>query len=118
MTHQICIHTNDKHYHQRPIEKSDISIGSWNDAITHKTIPNANALNSQVWDGNETVFWKRESSYEWIDDKTMDKMIKMAFLESSFQTPLKIRQRRKKTSDAQIIINWLGVKDERYFRPS
>lgn len=43
-------------------------------------------------------------------------MIRSAFLESSIQTPLIINQRRKETSDAQIIINWLGKKDEPYFK--
>ena len=43
-------------------------------------------------------------------------MIKASLLESSFATPLIIRQRKRQSSDAQIIINWLGAKDEPYFR--
>lgn len=116
MTHQICVHTNDKHYFDMPVEKANISTKSWNESITHATIANTDALNDQIWDENEIIYWKRESGYEFIDDKIMDKMIKASLLESGLQTPLVIRQRKKQTADAQIIINWLGAKDERFFK--
>lgn len=82
--------------------------------IDESTIPNNNALGKSIWK-SKTIYWKRESSYPWIDDKIMDKMIKMAFLESSMHTPLKIQQRNRSMSDAHIVINWLGKKDEPYF---
>lgn len=113
---QICVHTNDKCYHNHHVERADISSRSWNDPTTHATKPNNKALNNQVWDENEILYWKRESSYEHIDDKTMDKLIKASLLESGYETPLVIRQRKKQTADAQIIINFLGAKDERYFK--
>ncbi len=116
MSHQLCVHTNDKCYHDTPIEKADISTTSWNQAITHATIPNTDALNNQIWDENEIIYWKRESSYEHIDDRIMDKMIKASLLETGVETPLIFRQRNRQSADAQIKINWLGAKDEKYFK--
>lgn len=113
---QVCVHTNDKMYREHQLGPQDLTFRSLTDAITHATKPNVTALNNKIWDEKEIVYWKRESSYQWIDDKTMDNMIKNAFLETSFETPLVIRQRKKDTADAQIIINWLGMKDEPYFK--
>lgn len=104
MTHQVCVHTADKHY----TTKEALSSHSLNE----KTIPVKNALNSAIWD-SDIIYWRRDSSYQWIPDKTIDKMIASAFLEASMQTPLKIRKTNH--GDAQIIINWLGKKDEPYF---
>lgn len=120
MTHNICVHTADKLYNEAEIEKADISSRSWNDAVIHAIKPHSNALNKQIWDENEIVYWKRDSSYEWIDDKTLDGIIKNLMFESSYQTPLVIRQRRRSSSDAQLKLNFLGPKDEPYFknRPS
>ena len=103
---QYCIHTKDKHYTTHGVERAS--------SIIEKTKPNVNALNKAIWD-LDTIYWKRESGYEWIDDKTLDKMIISSFLESSMVTPLKIQKRNRKMSDAQIIINFLGKRDEPYF---
>jgi len=116
MTLQVCVHTNDKCYHEHQVERENLSTRSFSDAITHATKPNTNALNNKIWDDKEIIYWRRDSSYPWIDDKTMDKLIKLAFLESSVETPLVIRQKKRDTADAQIIINWLGMKDEPYFK--
>lgn len=120
MTHNICVHTADKNYNDAQVERSELSTRSLNDIITHATKPNLNALNNQIWDENEIVYWKRESSYEWIDNKTLDNIIKNLMFESSYQTPLVIRQKRRSSGDAQILLNFLGAKDEPYFkkRPS
>lgn len=104
MTHQVCVHTNDKHYTTHEALASH--------SINEKTRPATNALNHAVWD-SDTIYWRRDSSYKWIDDKTMDKMIASAFLEASMQTRLKIRKTNH--GDAQIIINFLGKRDEPYF---
>jgi len=108
LTHQACVHTNDKHYTTHEALSSRI-LG-----INEKTRPNTNALNQAVWDA-DTIYWKRESSYKWIDDKIMDKMINAAFLEMGMHTRLRFQKRNKDTSDAHIKINWLGKKDESYF---
>ncbi|HSA75474.1 MAG TPA: matrixin family metalloprotease [Candidatus Nitrosocosmicus sp.] len=100
---EACFHTNDKHYTTRQIEEQ---------TINENTKYNATALNHSIWD-SDTIYWKRESSYEWIDDKLMDKMIASAFLEASMLTKLKIRKTNH--GDAQIIINWVGKKDDSYF---
>ena len=106
----VCIHTNDKKYHE--IESlSSITL----ETITHATKPNLTALNNSIW-AEEKIYWRMDSTYQWIDTKTIEKMIRSAFLEASIQTPLIINQKRKSTSDAQIIINWLGKKDEPYFK--
>lgn len=106
MNCELCVHTSDKHYTTHDIERSS--------QISEKTKYNANALNKTIWD-LDTIYWKRESNYEWIDNKIMDKMITASFLESSMVTPLKIQKRNRKMSDAQITINWLGKKDDKYF---
>ena len=107
MNCDLCIHTNDKKY---TMAKQSLS-----GEITHKTKPHPNALGRQIWDDTETIYWKLESGYEWIKPKQMDQLIKYAFLESSFETPLVIRKRNRPTADAQIRINWLGKKDDSYF---
>ncbi|UVF62420.1 matrixin family metalloprotease [Nitrososphaeria virus YSH_922147] len=104
MTCNTCVHTNDKHYTIRDIQ--------FQKTINENTIPNKNALNGATW-ASDIIYWRRDSSYKWIDDKTMDKMIASAFLEASMQTRLKIRKTNH--GDAQIIINFLGKRDEPYF---
>ena len=105
---EICVHTNDKHYTTKELERPSFST------INETTKYHNNALNKSIW-AADTIYWKRESSYKWIDDKIMDKMISAALLESSLHTPLKIQKRNRKMSDAHIVINWLGKKDEPYF---
>lgn len=109
MNCELCTHTTDKKYQ---ITTSSDRLPSL--SIDEATIPHSNTLGGRIWK-TKTIYWKRESSYHWIDDKTMDRMISAAFLESSMQTPLKIEQRNRKMSDAHIVINWLGKKDEPYF---
>jgi hypothetical protein len=96
----LCVHTNDKHYNLRESQ------------ISEKIKYHSDALNKSIWD-TDTIYWRRDSSYQWIDDKTMDKMITSSFLEASMQTKLKIRKTNH--GDAQIIINFLGKKDDSYF---
>ena len=104
---QTCIHTNDKHYTTHDIERSS-------EIINENTRNNPNALNHSIWD-SETIYWRCDSKYEWIDDKLMDKLISYAFLESSALTPLRIQKRNRSKSDAHIVINWHGKKDDSYF---
>ncbi len=113
-TCSLCVHTDDKKYQMHEIAKESLPQLNSNLLIDEGVIPNNNALGKNIWK-SKTIYWKRESSYEWIDDKTMDKMIRAAFLESSMHTPLIIQQRNRKMSDAHIVINWLGKKDEPYF---
>lgn len=100
----ICIHTNDKTYRLQATAS----------AISEATKPHPDALGGRIWD-TPILYWKRESSYRFIDDATMDKIIGRAFLEASIMTPLKIRKKNRSMSDAQIVINWLGKKDDPYF---
>lgn len=100
---EACFHTNDKHYTTKQIPEY---------TINENTKYHKNALNHSIWD-SDTIYWRRDSSYQWIDDKTMDKMIASAFLEASMLTKLKIRKTNH--GDAQIIINWVGKKDDSYF---
>ena len=104
----ICIHTSDKKYttQYHKIANSEFL----DESVRHNTL----ALNNSVW-ASDTIYWRRDSSYEWIDDETMDKMIKASLLESSMHTNLKIQQRNRSTSDAHIVIDWVGKKDDKYF---
>lgn len=110
----VCIHTVDKKYTQTPKlseqEFSALNIGS------HKLISNPNALNDTVWDSSEIVYWQLDSQYEFLSLSQQTSLIKSAFLETSLLTPLKIREKRKQTGDAHIKINWLGAKDEKFFK--
>ena len=115
MTHRICVHTDDKKYCELEAEPVEFSSQSFNETITHGTKQNSDALNNQVWDDSEIIYWTNDSDYEFITLVNQEKLIKLALLESSFQTPLVIRQRKRKSADAQIRINWLKMKDEKYF---
>lgn len=106
MTHQVCVHTNDKHYNMREALSTP--------SINERTRPSNKALNNAVWEA-DTIYWRRDSSYRWIDDKILDKMIKAAFLEMGMHTRLRFQQRNRSLSDAHIVINFLGKKDEPYF---
>jgi len=103
-----CVHTNDKKYSYSEIPEQSRTI-------THQTIPHPNALGKRIWD-EETIYWKRESGYEYLTDRQIDGMIKMAFLEASIETPLVIRKKNRNMSDAHTIINFLGKKDDSYFK--
>jgi len=104
---QVCVHTNDKKYSLSGLPASS--------SLSHSTKYHPNALGTRIWDGSETIYWKLEGSYPWISDKQMDQLIKYAFLEPSFETPLVIRKKNRSMSDAQIIIRWVGKKDDSYF---
>ena len=110
----MCVHTDDKKYTQTPdiaeSKFSALNIG------THKLRTNNDALNNKIWDSSETVFWQLDSEYEFLTKKQQIDLIKAAFLETSLLTPLKIQQKRRQTGDAHIRINWLGGKDEKYFK--
>lgn len=109
----LCVHTNDGNYSHQHTEQSDFSVQSIG---THNLKDNTNALNNKVWDSDYTVYWQLDSEYEWLTNKEQIKLIKLAFLEASLLTPLKIRHKRRRSGDAQIRINWLGGKDEKYFK--
>lgn len=115
MTHQMCVHTDDKKYTELKVKPTEFSSQSFT-ALTHGTTSNLDALNNQVWDDSETIYWTNDSDYEFISEEDQIKLIKLALLESSFETPLVIRQRKRKSADAQLKINWLKMKDERYFK--
>lgn len=110
----VCVHTDDKVYSDKPELQashfSALNIG------THKLISNLNALNNKVWDENEVIYWQLDSEYKWLDKKIQIDIMKDALLETSLTTKLKIRQKRRQSGDAHIKINWLGAKDEKYFR--
>lgn len=110
----VCIHTNDKKYTQTPeiaeSQFSSVNIGR------HKLKDNLNALNNKVWDENETVYWQLDGKYDHLSEKELITIIKGSVLETSLLTNLKIKQKRKQTGDAHIKINWLGAKDEKFFR--
>jgi len=112
MNHQICIHTDDKQYNLHSVERTKLARLDLK-VINENTKPNPNALGGRIWADTE-LYWKRETSYRWIDDATMDKMITAALLEASIRTPLKIRKKNRKMSDTQLVINWLGKKDDSY----
>lgn len=109
---QVCVHTNDKQYYLSGSEH----LETW--ALSHKTKSHPNALGKRIWDGSETIHWKIDGKYQWISDSLMEQMIKFAFLEPSFETPLVIRKVNRQESDAQIVIKWLGKKDDTYFNSS
>lgn len=108
MTHQVCIHSNDKSYQ---LQEAAISSGTFSEA----TIANPNALGGKIW-GVREITWKCETGYEWLTTEQIDTLIKNAFKEASLRTPLKITKKSRKTSDAHIVINWLSKKDEPYFK--
>lgn len=113
---QVCIHTNDKKYELSTILKEGIKPREFSAAITHKTKPNMNALNNQIWDKDEIIYWKQDSFYEFLPKEKQIALTKLAFLESSYETPLVVRQRNKSTADAQLVVNWLTEKDEPFFK--
>jgi len=110
----VCVHTDNKKYSEVPelaaSEFSALNIG------THKLKSNLNALNNKIWDSDETVYWQLDSEYTFLTKEEQINLIKAAFLETSLLTPLKIQQKRKQSGDAHIKINWLGAKDEKYFK--
>lgn len=114
---EVCVHTNDKKYELKPVEASLLS-SSLTAVISHATKPDDRALGSRIWDDAETVYWKQESSYDFLTPGQQTKLVKLAFLEASMETPLVIRRRRRSTADAQIKINWLGGADVPYFKDS
>ena len=110
----VCIHTTDSKYSNSP-ELSESSFSALNIG-THKLKENLNALNHRVWDDSEPVYWQMDSEYEHLTYQQQVDLTKFAFLETSLLTKLKIRQRRRQSGDAHIKINWLGSKDEKYFK--
>lgn len=110
----FCVHNDDKSYHIHAVQKEVLPGSISTKPISEKVKFVPNALGGRIWADTE-IYWKRESSYPWIEDKLLDELTKAALLEASILTPLKIKQRNRKMSDAQIIINWLGKKDEPYF---
>ncbi len=110
---QICVHSDNKQYAMAEAQESDFSavnIGN------HKLKDNILALNNKTWDENETVYWQLDSDYEWISDEVLADICKDAFLETSLTTKLRINQKRRQTGDAHIKIQYLGKKDEKYFK--
>lgn len=109
---ELCVHTDNKLYQDvgdfHATQFSSINIG------THKLKRNINALNNNVWDENETVYWQLDSDYEWLSDKVLVDVMKDAFLETGLTTKLKIQQKRKQTGDAHIKVRWIHSKDEKY----
>lgn len=109
MTHtQVCIHTNDKAY---SLQSADVQALP---SISERTKPNMNALGGRIWD-EETLYWKTSTHYQWLTDKQIESIIKLAFLEPSIFTPLKIQKKNRKMSDAQLTLDWLTKKDDKYF---
>lgn len=106
----LCVHTDNKEYH----EKEELLLNVSSSTPVYSNVKyNANALNNAVWAGNEPVYWSLESDYEFIHKDVLKDVIKGAFLEPSFETPLVIRNRS--TADAQIKIKFLKKVDEPYF---
>lgn len=97
------------------IQESALKIRKFGERITHATKRNDNALGKRIWD-ESPIYWKQESEYDFISKDIQEKITKLAFLESSFETPLVIRQRKRSSADAQIVVNWFGAKDEPYFK--
>lgn len=115
MTH-ICVHEPGTYKFIEAPTNLKPSFSHFSE-ITHKTKPHDDALGKRIWDDSETVYWKMETDYPYIEGRKLEeKAIKLAFLEASFETPLVIRQRKRSTADAQIIINWFGSKDEPFFK--
>jgi len=110
---EVCIHRNDKSYSMSTPKKEHIETRQL--SISDVTRPFKGALGDRIWD-TEEIFWKRESDYEFLTNKQLDAMEKLAFLQASLETKLVINKKNKSTADAQIVINWLGAKDEPYFR--
>lgn len=109
-TCSVCLHTNDKKYQEFTPPAFQIE-----NPITHATKFHSKALNNSIW-AEKKIYWRMDSNYQWIDTKTIERMLRASFLEASMHTPLIINQKRRSTSDAHIIINWLGKKDEPYFK--
>ena len=109
----LCAHTDDKKYTDTEIPKAELQQNFYK-KITQSTIRNENALNNRIW-REKKIYWRLDSDYEWIDKKTLEKMIRAAFLEASLQTPLVINQMRRKHGDAHLLISFVHSKDEPYF---
>jgi len=113
---QVCVHTSDKQYSLKPSEQVNPSSIDFNSMVQHSTIYNEHSLTKKVWSGDEIVYWKMDTDYPYIDGvKLEEKVVKLALLESSMKTNLIIRQRKRGTADAQLLINWFGKKDESFF---
>jgi len=100
----------------KPVDQVNASSVSFDAVVTHSTRHDERALNNQVWDDSEIIYWTMETDYPHIEGRKFEEeMVKLALLESSMETPLVIRKRNRKSADSQLKINWLGKKDERYF---
>ena len=111
---EVCVHTNDKQYHMESVSSDRLPSLVSHEDINENTKANSTALGGRIWEAKH-IYWKQESSYQWINDKTIERMIKAAFLEPSMHTSLVIQKRNRSMSDAHIVVNWLGKKDEPYF---
>lgn len=112
----ICVHNDNKSYDYFPDYALRLTSVDRTSVIRHSVKPNDLSISNRVWSGDETVYWQLDSDYEWISKKNLKNLIKLSFLQASFETPLVIRQKRRLSSDAQIIIKYLHKKDERFFR--
>lgn len=78
------------------------------------------ALGKRLWNPDAgPVYWKMETDYPHIEGRKLErKAIKLAFLQASLLTSLRIREKRRGTADAEIIINWFDDKAEPIFKTS
>ena len=105
MTHQVCIHTNDKKY---SVTKEEKIIRKFVTA-PERFKRNLEALNNKVWDPDfGKVTWKLETDSPTIDGRKAEvKLFKRVFLQPSILTDLVINQKRRSTADiADIVINF------------
>lgn len=104
MTHQVCIHTNDKKY--SIYEEEKIIRKLITEPIRFKQ--SLEALNGKVWDPDfGKVTWKLETDSPSIEGRKAEvKLFKRVFLQPSMLTDLVINQKRRSTADADIIINF------------
>lgn len=113
----VCVHTNDKNYSLKPESQVRASTIDYSASVKHSVKMNDVSISKRVWSGDEIVYWKMETDYPYIEGvKLEEKICKLALLETSIRTNLVIRQRKKPSADAQLLINWFGKKDESYFK--
>ncbi len=88
------------------------------DPNLERTIPSADSISRRIWNPDVgPVYWKLQTDYPHIEGRKLEeKAAKKMFLQPSLLTELVIRQKRRSTSDAEIVINFFDSKAEPVFK--
>lgn len=111
----ICIHEPGKYTIQEAPKELKPNFSH---ADSDRTIPAEDALGRRIWNPDAgPVYWKLETDYPYIEGRKLEiKAIKKMFIQPSLLTELVIRQKKRSTADAEIVINFFDSKTEPIFK--